>query len=423
MNSKSTSRLQSSAAYSWLMILFASLFLFYRYVLQVSPSIMRNNLMRAFHVQAFGFSNLSATFFYSYTIMQIFAGVILDRFGPRLVAAIAILTAATGAYLFAEANSLMAAEFSRALMGVGIAFATANYMKIAAMWFRPSQFAFVGGSLTVAVMLGAVVGEAPLSSFVLHVGWRESLVYCAIVGYIIAGLFYITVRDNNAPLATHGTPLKVEKFAWSGVLEVVSSSQNWLLTLYSGLAFAPMVVFASLWGTSFLKEANQLSNTNAAWLDSIIFIGFGLGGPILGFISDYLKRRRVIMFFGLALSLFALLVTIYISMLPYLLLAVLLFLFGFGTGAFMLGFAVGKEINKLYLAATVIALINTGDAVFGAITQPLVGKFIDWGWQGQMLDKLHYFSVSDYHRAFLIMPIYLALAFIALLFVKEQAKP
>jgi hypothetical protein len=88
----------------------------------------------------------------------------------------------------------------------------------------------------------------------------------------------------------------------------------------------------------------------------------------------------------------------------------LLFLFGFGTGAFMLGFALGKALNAVALAASVIALINTGDAILGAVSEPLAGKVLDVFWEGKQVHGVHYFSVHDYHLALLMLPAYLLVA-------------
>ena len=88
--------------------------------------------------------------------------------------------------------------------------------------------------------------------------------------------------------------------------------------------------------------------------------------------------------------------------------------FGVGTGTFMLGFNLGKNINKLLLAATVVAFINTGDAFLGGITDPLIGKVLD------ILQSGHYklltdISIHSYHVAFAILPLYVVLSFCFLL--------
>ncbi|MBX9705994.1 MAG: MFS transporter, partial [Gammaproteobacteria bacterium] len=134
---------------------------------------------------------------------------------------------------------------------------------------------------------------------------------------------------------------------------------------------------------------------------------------------NLMQRRKPAMFFGTALSCLCISVVIYSSNMPYTLLAVLLFLFGFGMGAFMLSFTVGREINSLALTATVIALLNTGDAFLDSVTEPLLGSLLDWHWNGVMVNGVRYFSVSDYHLALGLLPMYSLVAFLLLFWVKE----
>lgn len=85
----------------------------------------------------------------------------------------------------------------------------------------------------------------------------------------------------------------------------------------------------------------------------------------------------------------------------------------------MLGFAIGKEINPIFVSATVIALINTGDAIFGAFTEPLIGFFLDMGWTGKIVDGARYFNVQEYRLAFTVIPAYLLTSSILALFIRE----
>ena len=126
------------------------------------------------------------------------------------------------------------------------------------------------------------------------------------------------------------------------------------------------------------------------------------------------------MAYGSGASLVSLLLILYVSNLPLVLLSILMFVFGLGTGAFMLGFTVGRLSNPIAAAATVIALINTGDALFGAFTEPMVGKFLDWGWSGKVVNGVHFFSVNDYRHAMMTLPVYLLLALVLLIWIKEK---
>lgn len=408
--------------YPWLVITLAAFFLFYKYVLQVSPSIMADELMQAFQIDGTGFGNLAATFFYSFLITQLFAGVLLDKYSPRLFTTGALLCCAVGTYYFSHAGNLLAAMSARTLMGVGAAFATVSYMKMAGLWFKPERFAFVSGFLVSAAMLGAVAGQTPLSLLVQSVGWRHSLLICAVIGLVLAILFYLLVRDGPkhsvAPMAgTQATP-----FSWSDIWAVLSNKQNWFITLYSGLAFSPIDAFAGLWSIPFLKEAYHLNQTHAASLVSFIFLGLAVGSPLLGLLSDRLGCRQRVMLVNGFIALLSITTVIYISELPLWLLGALLFIFGFSTGAFMLGFVLGRELNKLAVAATVIALINTGDVIFSALTEPLIGKLLD-SHHGQGNVATSAFSLADYHYALGIIPIYILLSLIFLFFIRESASP
>lgn len=408
-----------SKKYSWIVVAVSALFLMYKYVLQVSPSIMTDELMSEFNISGAGLGNLAATFFYSYFVTQLFVGYLLDRFSLRYLAGLSIFVSALGAYLFSSVHSLHMAEFARALMGVGAAFATVAYMKNAAIWFKANQFAFVGGLLATAAMLGAVFGQAPLSLFVVNWGWRNTLYFVAIMGAVIAMLYLLVIRDQDKASVDH---VKLPSIKFKDVLAIFKNPQNWVLTFYSGLAFAPIAVFGGLWGVPFLKLSHHLSQTMAATLTSGAFIGLAVGGPVLGYVSDRLGDRRKIMLIGSLLSFISLLLVIYWDSLSFIPTLTLMFTFGFGTGAFMLGFAVGRDINPIAMAATIIGLINTGDAIFGAVSEPLVGKILDLNWSGRLINGARVFSLQDYHFALLLLPLYLCIALILILFIKDTTE-
>lgn len=404
-------------SYPVLIISLCAAFLFYKYILQVYPSIITDQLMQEFHLTGAGLGNLAAFFYYTYMITQLFVGILLDKYNARWLTSIAILSCALGVLLFSQTHSLLLAQLSRGLMGAGVAFATVNYMKLAAIWFAPRQYAFVVGLLATAAMAGAVFGQAPLSYLVAAAGWRSSLWVVGLAGLILAGCFMVIVRDKSKKQYIDKTRSSVSMHE---VINLLKSKQNWLLTFYSGLAFSPIAVFGGLWGNPFLQQAYHLNNTQAATLISFAFIGLGIGSPVLGFFSDYFEERRNIMLFGTLLSCAALTTVLYCHPLPIGLLSVALFLFGFGLGAYMLVFSIGKEINKPALTATVIAMLNTSDALLDGVTEPSIGKLLDWLSNGKAMNGVHYFSLQSYHVALSILPLYLLVAALLLLGITKN---
>lgn len=412
------SSLSSHPLYAWGIWLLSSLFMFYKYALEVSPSVMTKHLMADFHIDGAQLGNLAACYFYSYMIMQIPAGLLLDKFGPRRTTTIAISLCAVGAAFFGGAKTLFIAEIGRFLMGLGASFAALSCLKLIASWFPAKQFAFMAGLMMTLGMLGAVGGQAPLSAFIEMMGWRNAIYLIALIGFILAALFWLVVR--NAPahhVAYRVTPQRISVLA--SCKEVFRNPQGWWLSLYSGLAFAPISVFGGLWGVPFLAQYYGLTHTAAANHVSMIFIGFAVGAPIFGWLSDYIGRRKIVMVIGTALAAAFSILVLAMPPMPLIVLSCIMFFFGFSISSFLLCFTMIREINPPILAATAVGFMNAFDALFGAVSDPLTGKFLDMGWQGAMEAGARLFPTSVYRLALMTLPAFLVIATFCLAFIKD----
>lgn len=407
----------SNTSYATLVMCLCASFLFFKYVLQIFPSIITNQLMREFDLSGLGLGNLAATYYYSYMITQFFVGVLLDKFSTRWLVSSAILTCSLGSVLFAQTHDLFIAQIARAMMGVGVAFATVSYMKVASIWFEAHRYTFISTLLLTAAMAGAVFGESPSAFLVHQFGWRNFILYVGLCGIALTFLFALIVRD--APYSMNSinkrTPIN-----FSDIISVIKNKQNWLLALYAGLAFSPTVIFGGLWGSPFLQEAYNLSKIQSSSIVSLIFIGLGVGSPLIAIISNHVSSRRNLMLGATFISTLALMLVLYFNTMPGWLVGLLLFIFGFGISSFMLVFSIGKESNPIALTATVIAMINASDAILDSITEPLIGKILDVFWDGKIIDGVHYFSVNSYHIALAVLPIYTLIACFILLRIKDS---
>lgn len=404
---------------AWSIWLLSALFMFYKYALEVSPSVMTGTLMKTFQISGMELGNLAACYFYAYLLLQIPAGLLLDRFGPRKTTTIAIAVCATGSLIFAGAESLLVAGVGRFLTGMGAAFAAVNCLKLIANWFPFRQFAFMAGLMMTLAMLGAVGGQAPLAAFIQKMEWRHAIQIIGIAGLILACLFWLVIRDKSPDHDREGQVESTKISLLDSLKQVLKNPQTWLLSAYSGFAFAPVMVFGGLWGVSFITEAFQLSHHMSAQMVSLIFIGFAVGAPVFGWFSDWLGRRRIVMLWGTLFALIALSLVIYAQGISALCLACLLFIFGFSISSFLLCFTMIREINLPILAATAIGFMNAFDALLGAFSDPLVGHCLDSAWDGKLIEGVRIFSVSAYKSAFLILPAYLIVSLFILLRIKE----
>jgi len=299
--------------YPWLVFLLSSSFLFYKYLLQVSPSVMSDELMSVFHLSGASLGNMVAFYFYAYLCMQLPVGLLLDHFSPKRLVAAAIAVCAVGAVVFAKAQVVAIADLGRVLIGIGGAFSAVGTMKLITLWFPPRRFALISGLMMTLGMLGAVGGEAPLSHLVQSIGWRATSLYCGIGGFILAICVWIFILDRKAEY-TPKASFQSNQF-FSDLLDIIKNKQSWLISMYSGLAFAPISAFAGLWGVPFLVQASHLPRTNVAALVSLTFIGFAIGSPFAGWLSDRVKRRKPIMIIGTLVGLICLSALIYIPIL------------------------------------------------------------------------------------------------------------
>lgn len=404
--------------YPWIVWVLLASFFYYKYLIQVSPSVMSSELMSAYSLSGAGLGHLAACFFYAYLLMQIPVGILLDKWSPRKLTSLAAFVCAGSTFLFANANSLLTAGISRFLIGLSASFAAVACFKITSLWFPPKRFALVAGLSMTTAMLGAVGGEGPLALLVTQVGWRHALEWIAIPGFILSFLIWLIIRDKQ-PAHQQAIDSQEQPIKMSAKLGLIlKDRQTWLLSLYSGLAFAPLSVFGGLWGVSFIQKAYSLNASEAASAVSMIFIGFAVGCPLAGWLSDSISRRKPIMLVGTLIALITLSLIVYWPVSPSVL-TLLLFLFGFGTSCFFLCFSMVREIHSTLFTATVLGFMNTFDAICEAATEPFIGKLLDLNWSGTYENGARAFSIAEYHFGLLALPIYLAISVLLLFFIQE----
>lgn len=399
----------------WIIWALASSFVFYKYVLEVSPSVMAQELMAAFHLTGAQLGNLAACYFYAYLIMQIPVGLLLDRFAAKHMVTFAILMCALATLIFSSTHNLHTAYFTRILVGLFGAFSAVGTMKLVTLLFPAQRFALLAGLMMTVAMLGAVVGQGPLAFSVLHLGWRHSMLMLAIVGGFLGVAFFLFAAHKTEQVPHHKNSFK---YVLMGLKTICSNRNSWLIAIYSGLAFAPINAFAGLWGIPFLTETYHMARPQMAGIVSLTFIGFAIGCPLSGWFSNRIGKRKIVMLWGTVIALICLCLCLYVA-LPIWLLSCLMFIMGFFISFFFLSFAYISELNPQHMAGSSIGFINMFNALCGAVSEPLIGKILDMHWHGKMIAGARYFGVENYQHALLILPIGMCAAIVLLLLCKE----
>lgn len=404
---------------AWLVWSLSCIFYFYECLLQVSPSVMSNELMRDFGVTSQTLGILSGIYFYSYAFMQLPGGVMMDQFGPRRLLTVATLICAISTITFGYTDNFYAACTARLMIGFGSAFAAVGAMKLAASWFPSNRFAFLTGLMVTIGMLGAIGGEAPMALLVDLYGWRHSMLIMGIVGLFLAFFIFFVIKDSPSKFVPQNENHIEDAPLFSSLITLLKNKQLWLIALYGGLMYMSTPVFCGLWGVPFLMIKLHLTKAMAANYISLIFIGWAVAGPLWGIYSNRIGKRKPSLYIASCGALITSLLFIYAPLESNLLMQFLLFIFGVFSAGFLPAFAVAKELcNKRYVA-TGLSFMNMMNMLGIAIAQPMIGVILDRLWTGELQDTVRVYSLGAYQLSLIILPIGIGISLAILPLVKE----
>ncbi|HLD16487.1 MAG TPA: MFS transporter [Coxiellaceae bacterium] len=404
--------------YGWVVCGLAALFYCYEYLLRIEPSVMMPQLMSYFHLKAAGLGFLISMYYYAYTPMQAVVGLTTDYFGPKRILTIAIAVCIVGVALFAFSSHITVAVSGRLLVGLGSSFAFVGVLKLAAMWLPHNRFAMFVGLTTALGMLGAMVGDVELTSLLGRITWRQLLNYSALFGVVFLPIFWLFVSERvDRTRERTGTPQSF-RLLISEFLSLARSKQMWICGLIGCVMYLSLSAFAELWGIPFVNSLHFATHHFPADFNSLVFLGWLIGAPLNGWLSDKIKSRRAILINHSLISTILFSIVLYTPMTEFTL-ASCLFLFGLFSSGQVLVFVVARESTSLKSTATAIGFMNLLVMLGGMTVQPLVGLLLDWHWYGVMINNIRVYSMIDYNRALTIIPIALLVTSMMAFWLKE----
>jgi MFS family permease len=390
---------------AWLL---AAVYYFYQYSLRSAPSVMMAQLSSAFQLSAAGVASLAGLFYYGYSPFSLIAGAALDRLGPRTVIPVGALMAGAGALLFGT-GSLAAANIGRFLQGAGGVFALVGAVYIATKNFPASRAATLIGATQMFGMAGGsagqfVVGPVIAAGLVWSRFWQVMGIAGIVLGIV---LFLLLPQQAAAP-----------KSGWirssAGAMGAVfRNPQSVLCGLIAGLLFIPTTILDMIWGVRYLQEAHGLEYGDSVVRSAMVPVGWIIGCPLLGWISDRIGRRKPVIAAG-GLVLLACLVWILYGPRDVLPPYVLGLVAGIASGAAMLPYTVIKEANAPQYSGTATGVINFLNFTFSALLGPAFG-----GLYQMMSRRPEQTTLANYQATFHSLLYGVALAIVLALVLKE----
>jgi MFS family permease len=271
--------------------------------------------------------------------------------------------------------------------------------------------------MLVAMSFG-VAGQAPLAWVVERIGWRTSLLAAGAYGAALAALIWLVVRDRPGGRTVptdQGAPVPI----LPGLKKVLASPRNWVLAAYAGTMSGPMLAYAGLWGVPHMMQRYGVERPTAAATASVLFIGWAVGSPLAGWISDRLGRRKLPLVVGAALTTVGWLIHLYVP-LPLAAVSALMFFIGVVSSAMVVAYAMAREIATHETAGALTGFVNMATVGMGAVMQPVIGLLLDANWQGEMVDGARWYGGGAYDIALLTIPACCAIAIVSSLATRES---
>jgi MFS family permease len=391
----------------------------YAFFQRVAPSVMVSELMETFSVGAAVLGQLSAFYFYPYVLLQIPIGVLLDRLGARVLLSGAMALAAAGTIAFGLAQTLEVSYAGRFMIGAGSAVGFIGSMALASQWFPVQRFALLAGLAMLIGMVGGFAGQGPLAALIDIFGWRTTMVTSGVAAAGLTIAIALVVRNSPRPSSEPAPHKQRWADVLSGFLQAVRSREIWLIALVATSMSGPLLAFGGLWGVPYLVVAYELPRPQAALLVSTTLIGWALGAPLGGWVSDYILRRKTPIVAAAAVLLLLVTVLTAVPQLPLWALVLVIFGMGLSGGHMVISFALAREVSQPGLHGSVMGLVNAMTVASGAVLQPVIGALLDMLWDGRMAGGVRVYQASDYRLALASLVAWTAMGLIASLFLRE----
>lgn len=388
-------------------------FFLYEFFLRTVIGSFQHPLMQDLNLSTFQFSLLSTTlFFVIYGLMQIPAGVIVDNIGLKKSLLLGALVCTFSSIGFAYAYSYPAAVLYRMLMAFGASFGFICLLMSVHDWM-PHRFSaiFIGLSQFIGT-IGPMAAAGPLHTLTESSGvhWRDIFLVLGGVGVVIFFLSLLFVSNNQERTGQYIVLHRPEKIATS-IKRLFMRIQPWYIAFLSATLYFTIEYLSENEGRMFLS-LKGIGLGQASYMITLSWLGYAIGCPLLGFISDMIHRRKIVMMTAAVFSLLGVSMILYAERIHFLMLAFVLL--GLGASGQSIGFATMAEQFKKQFVAVGFGLNNAVITLLSALNAPLIGLLLDHNRQGTEI------TLENYLFAFTVLLVTVVIAVIlSFFFVRE----
>lgn len=316
-----------------------------------------------------------------YTSAQVPAGVLLDRFGSKVLISVGAVVMAIGQFILAFAVSMPVAIAARAVVGLGDALTFISVIKLASYWFPPSRVPLVTQLTFIGGQLGQVLSAVPFLAILTGAGWGAAYTSAGALGVLSAAICIALIRDtphgHSGGSGGSATPSFRELLA---SIRSVWSNPGTRLSFFAHMGSTfPIMVFNYMWGVPYLTRAQGLSTDVAGSLLSLSVVATCVAGVALGIWTGRHPHRRLLMVLtiiaGNALAWTAVLALSHRA--PLWLLVVLVVVMSTGGPASMVALDFARTYNQSTTLGIAKGIANMGGFIAALLVMQVMGQILE----------------------------------------------
>ena len=274
------------------------------YADRVALSVAATPIKAEFGLSQVEMGYLLSSFLWFYVLCLIPVGLLVDRFGGKIVnsAGIGLWSAATVLTGFAPSFGFMLG--TRIVMGIGESTSWPASNRIIREWFPASERGFANGVFGAGSAAGPALGAIVISYLVAAYGWRTGFIVAGAVGFVwlVAWLLifdqpervgWLGDTERQKILRERDGAADTAVIKGSSLLYLLKQRSVWGLFLTQGTEVYGGYMLLT-WLPSYLQQAKGLSVMNAGLMTAVPFGLASLFGILLGKASDWVLTPEAV---------------------------------------------------------------------------------------------------------------------------------
>ena len=301
----------------WTLVLLLFLVYMINYLDRVALSLTVPLVEKDLAINAEQFGMIFGSFFFGYALFNFVGGLATDRFGPKIVLAVAVGAWSIFCGMTALATGFWSLLILRVLFGMAEGPICASANKAINGWFPKKQAATAMGLLSAGSPLGGAVAGPIIGYLALAYGWRPAFIIVCCIGLVWMTFWLFFAADNPAKSkrVSEEERLLIERLKAANPNDEADLSETAhpfgyylrqpiiLVTAFAFFCYNYILFFFLSWFPAYLVQAHGLDiksmsiTTMIPWI--VGFVGLALGGwisdKIFNITGKLLLSRKIVL--------------------------------------------------------------------------------------------------------------------------------